>query len=109
MVPNWNEKINKYVPHIDVSQNFKNFYLNLMIIVSFLGIVPLARICYIVYKTSECSHLSSGIYIFQVLIYILWLLYGLIIKNIVIMISSSVTIVMSLFLVYSIKKQNKKI
>lgn len=102
--PDWSSKISKYTPKINLHQDTLQLYANFMVIIAVLNMIPLSSQAFVVYKTKEVKGLSIIAFIFQIIISSLWLIYALMTRNGVIVVSSSLIILAASTLVFLIWK-----
>ncbi len=104
----WGEKISSKLPKFNVSQDFAQLYSNAMLIVAMFGIVPVLIQCWKVYKTKESKSIAVYAYFFSISLSVLWIIYALVTRNAVIIVSSTLSICAALTLIFLSKKYTKR-
>ena len=97
--PDWNENISKYMPNVNFHPDNLQLYANFMVFVSILGCIPIGVQAYKVYKTKETKGLFIYAFLFQALLSTLWIIYGIISRIGVIVISSTLILSVTVILV----------
>jgi uncharacterized protein with PQ loop repeat len=90
---NWSEKISSKFPKLDVSPDTAQLYANMMIIVAFLGLIPVFMQCWKVYKSKDAKGISIYAFTFSICLSVLWTIYALIMRNGVQLVSSLLSII----------------
>lgn len=100
----WSDKISSKFPKLNVSQDTAQLYANMMVIVAFLGVIPLFIQCWKVYKSKEARGVSTYAFTFSICLSILWIVYALITRNGVQIVSSLLSITAAGTLIFLSRK-----
>lgn len=102
----WADKLSKKLPKFNISQEALTMYINGMFIIAVLGCIPLATQCYKVYSTKECAGISKYAFMFQMFLSASWIVYGLLTRNAILILSSSLVLTAAGILVYLINSNS---
>ena len=97
--PDWGITISDRMPDIKLHPDQLQFYANFMIFVAILGCIPLSVQAYRIYQTGETLGVSVYAFSFQILLSTLWIIYGIISRIGVIVLSSTLILLAALILV----------
>ncbi len=100
----WGEKISSKLPKFNIHPDKAQLFVNMMIIIAMLGVIPVLLQCWKVYKTKESKSISVYAYIFSISLSLLWITYALLTRNAIIIVSSTLSICAALTLIFLCRK-----